>query len=762
MTLIALTPLRFSLVLLISMLFVSGCSSSSNSESDSSQPIAEVTDANGTITNDGLDSNVDLMEDLTTEETSNASMNEPASSDGDSANATGVGSDTESNGQSTTLVTFDITVPVYTSDALQVRLEWGDIDSTAIWNRDELWTASLDFPVNTANQLVITFSDGNGALTLGRFETAFGTGASPSESFQIAADEFDTDQWDSDGDGVSNLSESIAGTNPQGSDVMEPIQASLELVQDKTFRISWQRSEDAHFYRVFENLDGVSGFTDISGELDATTTTFDHRVALFARINAQYFVQSCNDLGCTDSDLQMVTGSLESAIGYFKADASGRDFFGVTVDLSDDGSTMAVGAFGDDRSETGEIGSQGDFSAIDTGAVYIFIRTDGQWQQQAYLKASNAAGRDNFGISIGLSADGNTLAVGADGEDSGSNGINGDQNDNTASGSGAVYVFSRNNESWQQQAYIKASNTDALDGFGRLISLSSDSDTLVVGALGEDSSATTINGDQADNSNFQSGAAYVFVRRNGVWQQQAYLKTTSTILFGVNCISSDGNTLVLGSYLIGTVFVFIRNGDVWQEQTSLQASNHNSDDGFGRRVSLSADGNTLAVSAEFEDSAATGINGDENDDSAENSGAAYVFIRSDGIWLQQAYLKASNTDIEDSFGFPVSLSSDGNTLVTAARLEDSAATGINGNQSDNQATDSGAVYVFTRIDERWQQLTYLKASNTNAQDNFSGVSISGDGNTLAIGAGGEMSASTGINGNQSDNSIAQAGALYLY
>ncbi|GAK74741.1 probable outer membrane secretion protein -rhodobacter capsulatus [Nonlabens ulvanivorans] len=102
------------------------------------------------------------------------------------------------------------------------------------------------------------------------------------------------------------------------------------------------------------------------------------------------------------------------------------------------------------------------------------------------------------------------------------------------------------------------------------------------------------------------------------------------------------------------------------------------------------------MGASFEDSNATSINGDQNDNSSSLSGAVYVFTRTGTTWSQQAYVKASNTDANDQFGHSVSLSGDGKTLaVGGAYLEDSNATGINGDQNDNNAADSGAVYIYT-------------------------------------------------------------------
>ena len=144
--------------------------------------------------------------------------------------------------------------------------------------------------------------------------------------------------------------------------------------------------------------------------------------------------------------------------------------------------------------------------------------------QTAYLKASNTAQFDEFGGAVAVS--GNTVVVGALGEFSSATGVNGDQSDNSAPDSGAAYVFVRTGSTWSQQAYLKASNTDASDFFGLSVALSGD--TLVVGATLEDSSATGVNGNQSDNSALNSGAAYVFVRTGTTWSQQAYLKASNT------------------------------------------------------------------------------------------------------------------------------------------------------------------------------------------------------------------------------------------
>jgi hypothetical protein len=136
--------------------------------------------------------------------------------------------------------------------------------------------------------------------------------------------------------------------------------------------------------------------------------------------------------------------------------------------------------------------------------------------------------------------------------------------------------------------------------------------------------------------------------------------------------------------------VFTRTAGVWSQQAYLKASNAGADQVFGGQVALL--GGVIAVAARLEDSNAAGINGDQGNSDAPNSGAVYLFTRSGGVWTQKAYLKASNPDAGDMFGI-VALS--GDSLAVAAFHEDSNATGMNGNQADNSAPDSGAVYLFS-------------------------------------------------------------------
>jgi len=444
----------------------------------------------------------------------------------------------------------------------------------------------------------------------------------------------------------------------------------------KQLKFSWPAVNNATHYRLMENPDGVSGFIRRGTDITTTSRTVDIAVHRQDWGNARYLLQACNINFCSNSNEVSALGGMLSAIGYVKASNAGGgealdgeevggDGFGISVALSNDGNTLAVGTRGERSNATGistDGTGEGDNSVVNAGAVYVFVRSGGSWVQQAYVKASNNAEAYNlFGTSVALSGDGNTLAVGAWGEDSNATGISTDgtgERDNSAVSAGAVYIFGRNGASWSQKAYVKASNAEADDLFGISVALSSDGNTLAVGAWGEDSNATgiSINGaGEGDNSANWAGAVYVFSHSGGTWVQQAYVK----------------------------------------------ASNAERSNWFGASVALSNDGNTLIVGAEGEDSNATGISTDgtgEEDNSANSAGAVYVFSRSGGSWFQQAYVKASNAETSDQFGQSVAVNSDGNTLVVGANGEGSNATGVthgaDATGADNSALFAGAVYLY--------------------------------------------------------------------
>jgi len=468
------------------------------------------------------------------------------------------------------------------------------------------------------------------------------------------------------------------------------------------------------------------------------------------------------------------------SIAYLKASNAKKDNqFGLTVALSGDGNTMAVGSAAEDSAAKGVNGNQADHSAVNAGAVYVFTRSGGAWVQQAYLKASNAKGGDQFGASLAISNDGNTLAIGATGEASSATGVNGDQADVSMPGAGAVYVFARTGSTWAQQAYVKASNTgEKTDGdqFGFSLALSGDGNTLATGAISERSAATGINGNQEDKSADGAGAVYVYVRSGAAWSQQAYVKPWNTTvrggLFGYSVgLSGNGDTMAVGAYDEergkGAAYIFARKGGQWSQQIRLMASNAEDGDSLGCSIAISDDGNTMVAGAFDEDSLLRGIQppteGSNDAASDVSTGAAYVFVRNGAVWTQQAFVKATNTRLNDQFAWALSLSRDGNTLAVGAHLEDSGASGLNGNQEDATAEDSGSAYVYTRNGTTWAPAAYVKPSAPHASAEFGiSLSLSADGKVLAVGAFKDGAGGAGVNPAKAVKPAEESGAAYIY
>lgn len=259
-------------------------------------------------------------------------------------------------------------------------------------------------------------------------------------------------------------------------------------------------------------------------------------------------------------------------------------------------------------------------------------------------------------------------------------------------------------------AKLTASDAADNDGFGYCISVFGD--TTVVGAVNDD-----------HLGGIDAGSAYVFVRSGGVWTQQATLiasDATSGDKFGC-AVAVFGDTAVVGAYAgdavgvadAGCAYVFTQTGEVWIQQAKLTALDAAASDRFG--VSVSVHGDTAVVGANTDDTV-----------SGTNTGSAYVFTRSDGIWTQQAKLTASDAAAQDLFGGPVAV--DGDTSVVAAPMDSNA-----------NGTSAGSTYVFTRSGETWTQQAKLIASNGAANDLF-GASAALSGNTALVGANGHSGA----------------------
>ncbi len=402
----------------------------------------------------------------------------------------------------------------------------------------------------------------------------------------------------------------------------------------------------------------------------------------------------------------------------------GGDAFGGAVAI--DGDTLVVGARYEDGIDDG--------NENNSGAAYVFVKSNGAWVEQAYLRASNPSSGDQFGISVGISGD--TIIVGSHLEDT------------DTGNSGAIYVYTRTMNVWSFQTMLKASNLGSNDFYG--FSIAIDSGTIIVGAYKED-------GDDSSALN-DYGAAHIFTGAGNSWSLQTKL-TAGNFEMGDNfgySVSISGNTAVIGAYKedgiddgnqddSGAAYVFVRSGTVWSQQAYLKASNVGAIDNFG--VSVGVSGDTIVVGS---------FNEDGDGDSTLGSGAAYVFTRTGTAWSENGILRADNADMGDLFGSSVSI--DGNSIVVGAKFENGD--GVDG-LDNNNAFNAGGAYLFKRIGPVIQQ-TYIKASNADLRDEF-GIAVAVSGSTIIVGAQREDSAFVD---NPDDNTFVSdaqgAGAAYIF
>ncbi len=373
---------------------------------------------------------------------------------------------------------------------------------------------------------------------------------------------------------------------------------------------------------------------------------------------------------------QRIQASDAAASMKFGNEWSMSDYGDTSMALSDDGNTLAVG-----------VGSAGVL-----GAVYVFTRSGGVWTEQQKVQASDGTSADKFGRCVALSADGNTMAVGA----------NEDDNIWGTNGPGSVYIFTRSGGVWTEQQRVDAAGNpggQTNQHLGASVALSDDGNTLAAGMVLY--SAASLR-----------GATAIFTRSGGVWtHQQTFNGSTagSNDLVGfVVALSGDGDTLFHGapeSVSNGHGYVWTRSGGVWTEQQALVPSVANN--GNMAAAALSNDGNTLLVSGYL------------NNNGFTRNGAIWEWTRSGGVWTEGQQISASNAKNEQRFGRVLAMNSDG----------DRAIVGVGHSVSGENA------FVLIKTGGVWAETQILIPSDTAADDWFGEyVAMSGDGYTLAVAA----------------------------
>jgi Concanavalin A-like lectin/glucanases superfamily/FG-GAP repeat len=357
-------------------------------------------------------------------------------------------------------------------------------------------------------------------------------------------------------------------------------------------------------------------------------------------------------------------------------DVTAAAFNGWSAAINNDGTTAVSGAYTD---------------ASGVGAAFVYTRTGDTWTQQGTkLVGTGAIGSSNQGKSVAISANGNTIIVGGDGDNS----IN-----------GAAWVFTRSGTVWSQQAKLIGTSNIFEATQGSAVALSDDGNTAAVGGYFDNSAV---------------GAVWIFTRSGSVWTQQQKLVGTGATgqsYQGTSVsLSGDGNTVAIGgtndNSNTGAVWVFTRSGATWTQQGAkiVPTDGVGATKRFGSSVSLSGNGNVLAF-------------GGENDN---GKGAAWVYTRTGGVWTQDGS-KITGTDVPNGsvLGRSISMTKKGNKFIIGGAFAFNATT-----------TERGAAYIFSKTSGTWQQEGTRMVGTGNIGFSYQAyaTAISGNGREAIVGA----------------------------
>ena len=417
----------------------------------------------------------------------------------------------------------------------------------------------------------------------------------------------------------------------------------------KRLRFDWEPVKGAIYYVLLEKEHASSEFQRVGLPIPAWVRNAHADISVHRHDwpDARYAVAACNFAGCTPSAPISTLPLMLEAIGYFKASNTDfQDFFGNTVALSADGRTLAVGALFEAGGAPGINGDQADNSQDSAGAVYVFVNEEDEWRQQAYVKASNPDANDFFSTSIALSADGDTLVVGAPGEDGpGCSFGSPDPQCLLTNDSGAVYVFERTGQAWSQQALVKTIASQANQSLGGTVRLSADGNTFLVTATGGVASA------------------FVFTRQGDTWTEGSLPASQPGALCNALALSGDAQTIARSCRVRsplpfeipdgGFIEIFVRTAGPWMLRDTLTQDPSI----FASNVALDHGGETLAAGTLFDD----------------NGLLLNVYSRQSDAWLREFRGSRGPNISVDALPPALAISLDGTAIAFGHIYDDSQA-----------------------------------------------------------------------------------------
>ncbi|MFK8013560.1 MAG: Ig-like domain-containing protein, partial [Marinicellaceae bacterium] len=402
----------------------------------------------------------------------------------------------------------------------------------------------------------------------------------------------------------------------------------------------------------------------------STKNKFKHKTSM---LYIALLLLFCNHLNAATQEQKLIA-----------SDAAMVDFFGKSVSIS--GDYAVIGAY------------QAEIDGDRSGAAYVFKYDGSQWQEVVKLSPQEAF--ENYGLSVSISGD--TIAIGAPHAVADNQNLPGNEPQ-----AGVVYIFKKDvNNNWNETHRLFPADVDGYDKFGSSVSL--ENNQLIVGSPFDDDSATT------------SGSAYIFDYNGSDWIESVKLTASNPIAsdkFGFK-VDINGNRAIISSPNVddaiagdnvGAVYVFEKGVTGWNETKILQASDMADSDFFGIDISLSGDRILVGAS--------------KNDDTAQNSGSAYIFGYNNTSMLWDSGLKINANDASANDGFGISVKIDGDNILIGA------------DSNDDGELNSGSVYryIFNGNDWQFNELILHTDSPTRFTDAF-GSAIDIDNGKALIGS----------------------------
>lgn len=483
----------------------------------------------------------------------------------------------------------------------------------------------------------------------------------------------------------------------------------------KAFLFNWAAEARATYYRLGEDPANSGTFSVLADNLTGTTYALQNLVLTAPPAAYRYALQACNATGCSPWSAPVLPDAMQ-AIGYIKrptnlAGNSSVAIGATSVAFTPDGLLMAVADYGANavhlysndagtwrwlqtlawpNSAPGSVSFSADGTLlagivqgrdIPGGQVEVYVRGPQGWAHDQTWTSPAPRPLGEFGASVDISADGTVAVVSEYGP----------------GGAGNFYVYRKVSGHWSVEQRVDAPSGESGSLFGVRATISQDGSTIAVGAQYEDFDGMS-----------GAGAAYVYTRAagSGAWTLNTRLESpalSDAAWFGASvAVSGNGDVVAVGTphesaagqSAAGVLYVFRRNGAGYQLEQKISAPIPRKNDGFGGYgTAVSADGSLIAIASFRDDAPSAGVNGDMTPGNS-NSGAVILYEKRASTWALKAFVKAPNPDSSDAFGYAVALSADGKTLAVGAFGEASNATGIGGNQADNSALSSGAVYLY--------------------------------------------------------------------